>query len=484
VSRLVVVSALLLTPIRILGHGFFPSDDALRHAAKAVSGRPWSDVLLLAEGAAEDLHPGWHALLSAVHRVASLDAHALVLFSVVFAFAAFAMPWVLMRRRPEAILFGLLVANLMAPQDFGRFFVGRPFLLTAAALNALLLALPKLQDSIALPRRTLLAITFLVALAVWMHPSFYLWGLPILSCALARHWRAAARAVLAVSAGALLGGVFAGRPLGLIVQNLRHGWTTADLSAPASLAAELRPHLPPPGILVTVVLLLIVRALQRRSLRAGIDAPVGWLTVSGWLLGFVSGRFWYDFGMLGFIHLVSQEAEVVLPSPGAAARRLGAVSLASAVFVLVVGADTDGRWARPHDLKWVALFDPTHRPAFPDPGGLLYADSMDFFFQGFYRQPDAPWRYVVGFEQSIMPPEDRRVLRALMASRPLRPGHLFEPWIRRMRPEDRLLLEGQGAHDRPQLRDLEWTFVPPTFWSGRKPASLSSTLPQPPSIPD
>lgn len=475
-----VLAALVLTPVRILGHGFLPSDDALRHAAKAVSGRPWSDVLVLAEGASEDLHAGWHALLSAVHRAAGLNAHELVLFSVVFAFAAFGLPWVLLRRRPEAMLLGALIANLAAPQDFGRFFVGRPFIATAAALNVLLLVLPRLQDSEALPRRTLLAVTLVVALAVWMHPSFYLWGLPIVACALARHWRAAARAALAVSVGALLGGVLTGRPLGLLVQNLRHGWTTADLSAPAALAAELRPHLPPPSILLAVAILLIVRALQGRPLRPGIDTPVGWLTAAGWLLGFVSGRFWFDFGMLGFIHLVSLEVELALRPIEATVRRLGAACVASAVFVLVVGADADGRWARPQDLKWAVLFDPTHRQAFPDPGGLLFADSMEFFFQGFYRQPDAPWRYVVGFEQSIMPPEDRQVFRALMASRPLRPGHLFEPWIRRMGPGDRLLLETQGAHDPPQLPDLEWTFVPPTFWSGRKRApERARSLPPP-----
>jgi hypothetical protein len=466
--RLLVLAALVALPIRVLGHGFLPSDDALRHAAKVVSGRPWSEILLLREGAPFDLHPGWHAFLSAVRALTGWDAHALVLFSVVFAFAAFALPWALRLARPEAVLLAFLVLNLMDPHSFARLLFGRPFLATAAALNALLLALPELQESSPMPRRTLAGLTLVVGLAVWVHPSFYLWALPILACVLARQFRAAARAALVVAAGAFLGGALAGRPLGLLLENLAHGWTTATLSSPAGLVGELRPHLPPPSIEALVAVLLLLRVVRGRPVRAVVDTPVGWLAALGWLLGFVAGRFWFDFGMVALIHFVAREIGEALSTPAGGARRVGLAAVASAAFLLVIGADTNDRWARPQDLKWAVLFQPANPRALPEPGGILFADSMDFFFQGFYRQPRAPWRYAVGFEQSLMPPEDREIFRELMARRPLRPAQVFEPWIRRMRPQDRLLLETTGPQDPPPLSGLEWTFVPPTFWSGGK----------------
>ena len=45
--RVLALAVFLVIPFRVLGTGFLPPDDALRHAAKAVSGRSWSEVLVL-----------------------------------------------------------------------------------------------------------------------------------------------------------------------------------------------------------------------------------------------------------------------------------------------------------------------------------------------------------------------------------------------------------------------------------------------------
>jgi hypothetical protein len=51
-ARIVLLVSIVLIPLRILGRGFLPPDDALRHAAKAVSGREWSEILVLRPGVA------------------------------------------------------------------------------------------------------------------------------------------------------------------------------------------------------------------------------------------------------------------------------------------------------------------------------------------------------------------------------------------------------------------------------------------------
>ena len=38
----IVILTLLLIPLKIIGYGYIPPDDALRHAGKAVSGKSWS----------------------------------------------------------------------------------------------------------------------------------------------------------------------------------------------------------------------------------------------------------------------------------------------------------------------------------------------------------------------------------------------------------------------------------------------------------
>ena len=45
-----VIVTLLCVAGKIIGYGFLPQDDALRHAAKAVSGKPWSEILVLRDG--------------------------------------------------------------------------------------------------------------------------------------------------------------------------------------------------------------------------------------------------------------------------------------------------------------------------------------------------------------------------------------------------------------------------------------------------
>jgi len=46
-ARGLVLATLLFIPLRILGEGYWPRDDALHHAAKAVSGKDWSEILVL-----------------------------------------------------------------------------------------------------------------------------------------------------------------------------------------------------------------------------------------------------------------------------------------------------------------------------------------------------------------------------------------------------------------------------------------------------
>ncbi|GAG51557.1 unnamed protein product, partial [marine sediment metagenome] len=84
--RALTLAIALVVPLLVVGQGYLPDDDALRHAAKAVSGKGWDEILVLRADMPLDSHPGWHTVLTWVHRLTSADTHLLVLFSVIVAF--------------------------------------------------------------------------------------------------------------------------------------------------------------------------------------------------------------------------------------------------------------------------------------------------------------------------------------------------------------------------------------------------------------
>src|SRR5438270_149036 len=115
---IVAVCILLFIPFRIIQYGFLPMDDALRHAAKAVSGKDWHDILVMRDDFRIDPSPGWQAILSSVHHLswvqhwAGGETEGLVVFSVVFLMLLLllsVLPWF---RRPEAWLAALFAASV------------------------------------------------------------------------------------------------------------------------------------------------------------------------------------------------------------------------------------------------------------------------------------------------------------------------------------------------------------------------------------
>jgi hypothetical protein len=79
----IVILVILAIPLKIIGYGFLPGDDALRHAAKAVSGKPWTDILVLGPSFRIDTNFGWHLLLRQIFLWSKCSTEGLVLFAVV-----------------------------------------------------------------------------------------------------------------------------------------------------------------------------------------------------------------------------------------------------------------------------------------------------------------------------------------------------------------------------------------------------------------
>ena len=163
----IVVLTLLLIPLKIIGYGYLPDDDALRHAAKAVSGKPWSEILVLNDVYKIDHEFGWSLLLGKIQAVCNADAETLVVFSMVSLFMLVglaALPWL---RYPETWLATLSLSMIAALVPW-RFLEGRPYIITIAALVSLLLIWRRFGS---VPPKWWMALlmTGLVTMSVYFH---------------------------------------------------------------------------------------------------------------------------------------------------------------------------------------------------------------------------------------------------------------------------------------------------------------------------
>ena len=95
---------------------------------------------------------------------------------------------------------------------------------------------------------------------------------------------------------------------------------------------------------------------------------------------------------------------------------------------------------------------------------------MTMYYETFYNNPHGEWRYILGHEPALMPAEDLKVYREIQFYKHTIDS-LFDPWVNKIRPEDRLILY-RGKSSRPDIPQLEWKYVAYNTWSGRVPKLL------------
>jgi len=450
----------------VLAAGWLPRDDVRRHAAKAVSGKEWSEVLVLRAEATEDEHPGWHAMLGALHRATGATPRALASFSVASLAALFLVVPLVLVARPEAWPMALVAVALFDPAFFPRLLSGRPLVLSMTVLAILAASWERFAAERA-PRAALAALTALFALVTWVHGTWYLWLLPIAALFAARQVRAATRIALCCAAGTLLGALATGAPLAYLAQSIEHLlWSFGTHDLTRMLATEFQPGQGSPAMVLLVGGLLLWRrdALPRSPLAD----PVFLVAVAGWVLGLAVSRFWSDWGLPALAVWIAQLAAGALAGRELRPQgRLAATALATGVLLLAVTGNRGDRWSSAEGDRHLRRSDPAHAAWLPAPGGILYSNSMGLFYDTFFENPDAPWRYLVGFEPGMMPPAELATFRAIQRT----PGddRAFAPWVRQLRREDRLVIARSGGGERPRIPELEWFSPFGGLWIGRLP---------------
>ena len=462
---LVVVVVFLAIPLKIISLGYLPSDDALRHAAKAVSGKPWPEILVVGDSFKIDQSLGWHGILGWVHQAMGWDAEALVIFSVVglFLVANCAMlPWL---KRPEAWLVAILAAMMVSDLS-QRLLLGRPFILTVTVLMTLLFAVQYKKPD----WRMFALMTALITACTFIHGVWYLWLLPIAAIFFAGKFRWSF-----VLAGAwVLGTIFSMLLSGHPSDYLSHAVHMALNGVGGHLtnrteATELQPS---GGDILAVIVMGGVMALRLWNKPAApsfTKNPAFWLMLGCWILGFRIGRFWEDWGWPSLMVLIAMEAEFLMVAKLAedSLRRLFVVLILAAATFACVTSDMNSRYTQGLTTQYLSEKEhPELAGWMPDKGGILYSADMTIFYQTFFKNPTGDWRYQVGFEPALMPAEDFETYHKILWNN----GDVkaYAPWLEKMKPADRLVCRGNSGQ-RPNIPQLEWYYGVTGVWIGRLP---------------
>ena len=476
----VVIVVLLLIPLRVVEYGYLPGDDALRSSAKAVSGKSWQEILVLNPVYKIDHEFGWSWLLRRICLWTNWGADKLVVFSmmILFLFAsALVLPWL---KRPEAWL-ATLMAAMLASDVPQRFLLGRPFVVTAAGLMAILFLWQKYGSSP--PKAWMLALmTVFFAASTFFHGPWYLWVLIFPAFFLAGEFRWCFWLGACWVAGVLLGSALTGHPIAYPLQAVKLARLAVGMhEIGRTMAVELQPS---NGDILAVGVfgaLLALRQMAKLTVVPLVKNPAFWLVFLGWVLGFKVSRFWDDWGWPALMVLVTWDLQLFLQTRFApeSFQRLGFILCLAGATFFVVTNDAGSRWTGSLTQQYLTESDPDVAGWLPDSGGIFYTADMTLFYQTFFKNPHGDWRYMLGFEPTWMPKQDFETYQSILWN--YGDPKAYEPWVRQMKPADRLVIRGDRG-SQPGIPQLEWNYAVSGIWVGRLPRPVAPGT-APPMIP-
>ena len=478
---IIVVLVILAIPLKIISYGYLPPDDALRHAAKAVSGKPWPQILVLGPAFLIDHNYGWHFLLRQIYLWSNCGTDRLVVLSVVALFTLVGwsvLPWL---KRPEAWLMALTAAALTSGV-LGRLMLGRPFLVTFAGLLIILFVW---QVHGARPPKwwTAVWMALLIAICSFVHGVWYLWVLPVAAFFLAGQFRWGLALMVGWLAGVFLGAAFTGHPLESLYQAVVMAYRAFGMHlTQRTMVSEFQPSNGELFGLIILGGLLILRQLAGLKARALTADPAFWLAALTWALGFKAVRFTADWGWPALMVLITCDLQLLLEARFAADsfKRLALVGGLAVTTFLATTSDSDSRWTYNLTQQYLTADDKNLTGWLPDKGGILYSSDMGIFYQTFFKNPNGDWRYILGYEPALMPDEDFQVYHRILWN--YGDAKAYEPWVKKMGPADRLVIRG-GRGSPPNIPQLEWYYGVSSIWIGRLPRTNAPPNEAPPTIP-
>jgi hypothetical protein len=469
----ITLSVILLIPFKIIGYGYLPPDDALRHAAKVMSEKSWNQILVLRAGITMDSHPGWHTLLGFFHNLTHCNIDGLLVFEITSLFLLFNLIPFIYLQRTETWILSLVVVLLANPVFIERLFLGRPYIFTMAVVVFILFIWPRFKEK-RFPWGIFITAAMAIAASTWIHCLWFAFALPLAAFIAAREWRVARRLANATAIGIVLGAFLTGAPLQFFSQTLTHTVRTlGDYTRVRTLATEFYPSSGNVLAIIAIVLMLGWRALRGKWDIKSVNNPVFILAILSWVLSLRVGRFWADWGLPAILVWMAQEFDAVFQASIKVFswKRITLAGLAVITLYLMTTTDIHSRWTESLNQGFLSQEDTALAGWMPEEGGILYSASMNVFYRTFYKNPKAPWRYILGFEPTMMPDEDLAIYRKILWN--FGALEAYKPWVKKMKPADRLIISNPSENPVKIIPELQWLQTKKTIFIGRRPKNTS-----------
>ena len=320
-------------------------------------------------------------------------------------------------------------------------------------------------------------LTGLMAASVYFHGPWYLWGLPVAAFFFAGQFRWGLTAASCWIAGVLLGSLLTGHLIEYPLQAVRVvQLATGKHITQRTLATEMQPESGDMNALLILGALLLLRRLAGLNATPLLRDPVFWLVALGWTLAFKVGRFWGDWGWPALMILIVCDLQLLLASRVAldSFRRLALAGGLALITFLAITGDAGSRWTYNLTQQYLTADNPDLDGWLPEKDGILYSTDMSIFYQTIYKNPKANWRYILGFEATLMKPEDFDVYHKILWN--FGDAKAYTPWILKMKPADRLVIRG-GRSSPPNIPQLDWNYGVSGIWVGRLPRPATNDAP-------
>lgn len=458
-SLIIISLILLFIPLKIIQYGWLPGDDAKRHAAFSTIDKNWSDIVVIKDNYASDHNPGWHAILKFFHKKLLVNKDNLLKLSVIGLFLLINFCGIIASPAPIAWVLAFLFTLLCDGGVLSRFLLGRPYIVFGAFMFLLFKlwnnyeASNKYDDEKQSYLRFIYTV-ILITLCTWIHGSWYLFLLLPFAFLLAGKIKDSLYLILAIFIGTIIGALLTGDFEGFI---RFHVLATFNIFSEKTynwlLVSELYSGMQNNYCLVFIAVLIAFGMYKKQiTIKDLFKDPAFLYMLLCWLLSILVLRFWVDCGRIALLYWASYRIyEIIKNSENLKEARVRYCLFIFIIltFTFMTTNDCYGRYSKAVFNQPIDFSEERLAGWAPEPGGIIYSDSMGVFYEHFFAYPDAPWKYILGFEPALMPDEDRKILRKIGYN--FRMPDEFIPWVKKMTKADRLITTGYIGGDIPEL---------------------------------
>ena len=465
IAIIFLIAVFAFIPLKIIDKGFRPTDDVNRHVAFSVTEQKWTDVLVIEKGLEADHNVGWHKILRFLHKYIKLDKKELLVFSIVSLFLLVNLTGSLVSSNLSSWSIVLLIMIIFSKQVIARLMLGRPFIFSCFC--ALILFKLWFADSSKKWFAKYLFTIIVLTLAVWIHGTWYTFLLLPFALLISGKVTKSAELTLLIILSTILGALLTGdfkeflyyhyaATLNIFTERL-YTWQLVTEFAEGNYALL--------WLIPTVAITIISIYTKKIKLNDLSKDPLFILILLTWLLSIKVIRFWSDWGIIALMFWLSNQLSELIKDMQSIKKTFFRYVLFTFIMISLALLIPNLNWNNEKNGKYNQInFNQEQYASFlPEDGGIIYNDNMLHFYYLYYENPEAKYKYVLGFEPAIMSKDNKKIYREIAYSK----CHYsaYKPWIEKLTEKDRIYTSKDISEFYPQLT---WIKANKSLYIGKK----------------